>query len=218
MTKHCAIVAGMNLRSPEEGFVTFPWPDRRYGPFMVQIRMEPIGARFEVVELAIGSLGDDERITGSELRDVRVAELAREYAQFLLKMDVSRRLEPSPPEVIIDSSGRELTGPERDAWLANREAHVAPARRAAQRERAALAAVPRASKRAAAVGDDVVARIYDDAFRNHVSTTRAVAQALGISETAAAKRVHRARSNGFLPPTEKGRAAANTQQKKRRGK
>lgn len=204
----------MDLR---DGFVTFRWPDPRSGPYMVQIRMEPIRGRFEVVELAMGSVKDDVRITGSELREVRVAELARKAAELMLGIDVSRRLDLPPPETIIDTrTGQELTGEDRSAWLARREKRVgAPARREANRERAALSAVPRAPKRGGRADDAVIAEIYDEAFRKRVPTTKAIAERLGISETAAAKRVHRARLSGYLPPTEQGRAAANTQQRGR---
>lgn len=49
-----------------------------------------------------------------------------------------------------------------------------------------------------------VARVYRQAWSEGRAPTRAVAEHFTISESAAAKRVMRARRAGFLPPTEKG--------------
>jgi hypothetical protein len=52
-----------------------------------------------------------------------------------------------------------------------------------------------------------VARIYVEAYRNHTPPAKAVAQALGLSPSAAAKRVARCRAAGFLGPAEQGKAS-----------
>lgn len=51
-----------------------------------------------------------------------------------------------------------------------------------------------------------VARIYTEAWQQGKRPTKAVAEALGISSSAAAKQVSRARALGHLPPTAKGKA------------
>jgi hypothetical protein len=51
-----------------------------------------------------------------------------------------------------------------------------------------------------------VARIYFDAYHDHRPPRRAVAEALGLSPSAAAKRIARCRAAGFLGPAEQGKA------------
>ena len=51
-----------------------------------------------------------------------------------------------------------------------------------------------------------VARIYFDAYRDHRPPRQAVAEALGLSPSAAAKRIARSRAAGFLGPAEQGKA------------
>lgn len=53
-----------------------------------------------------------------------------------------------------------------------------------------------------------VARIYRDAWAKRRNPTKAVAEALSLSRSAAAKRVRRARDAGLLPETSRGRATA----------
>ena len=55
----------------------------------------------------------------------------------------------------------------------------------------------------------IVAKVYDEAWQEGRSPTKAVADLLGISQAAAAKRVARARDKGYLPPTGRGRASGN---------
>jgi hypothetical protein len=55
---------------------------------------------------------------------------------------------------------------------------------------------------------DEVAAIYRQAWREGGNPTAAVSQAIGISRSAAAKRVRRARDAGLLPETSRGRANA----------
>ncbi len=57
----------------------------------------------------------------------------------------------------------------------------------------------------------VVARVYTEAWQasGTGSPTKAVAEQLGISHSAAAKQVARARALGLLPPTKKGRPQGN---------
>ena len=51
-----------------------------------------------------------------------------------------------------------------------------------------------------------VARIYFDAFHDHRPPRQAVAEALGLSPSAAAKRIARCRAAGYLGPAEQGKA------------
>jgi hypothetical protein len=66
-----------------------------------------------------------------------------------------------------------------------------------------------------------VAQVYSEAYRRSESPTRAVSQArreLGVilSSSAAAKAVRRARSLGFLGPTEKGKAGGAIRPRRKR--
>lgn len=75
---------------------------------------------------------------------------------------------------------------------------------------------PRARKLVGADGHELstedalaeVARIYREAWRAGLNPTKAVADALKLSRSAAAKRVRRARDAHLLPDTTRGRATA----------
>jgi hypothetical protein len=54
-----------------------------------------------------------------------------------------------------------------------------------------------------------VAALYDEAYARRVPILKYIATNLGLSESAAAKRVHEARRRGELPPTSRGRARSN---------
>ncbi|PKQ22323.1 MAG: hypothetical protein CVT65_13975 [Actinobacteria bacterium HGW-Actinobacteria-5] len=75
-----------------------------------------------------------------------------------------------------------------------------------QPERDAIEAGKRSGTRD--LGDDhyrLVARIYSEAVERRQPPTKAVAEALTIAKSSAAKQVARARERGFLPPTTRGR-------------
>lgn len=55
------------------------------------------------------------------------------------------------------------------------------------------------------------AEAYGEAWRNGQAPTQAVAQALAVTDSAAAKLVSRARAAGLLPPTSPGVAAAGSE-------
>lgn len=187
--------------------------------------MEVLHDRFEVVELAIGSVRDNVPITGSVLREVRVAELAAEAAELLRRLDVAARLEPGPVDVVIGVDGKPVSAEERAEWEASRakwfaENHeIAPGvvigQPAADRERSALA---RTLGQRPGVADEDIANVYNEAFRLHRRPTQAVAKALGISTTAAAKRVARIRRNrpDLIPETTQGRASGSNRRRRSR--
>ena len=54
-----------------------------------------------------------------------------------------------------------------------------------------------------------VAAVYDKAWRRGDNPTRAVAEDLTITRSAAAKQVARARAAGYLPPAQRGKARGN---------
>jgi hypothetical protein len=54
-----------------------------------------------------------------------------------------------------------------------------------------------------------VAALYTEAYASRIPIMRHIATTLGLSESAAAKRVHEARRRGELPPTSRGRARSN---------
>jgi hypothetical protein len=188
-----------------DGYITLPWPHRLAGPYAVQIRMEELGDRFEVVEIALGSVRNNLPITGRLLRQVRVAELAAEVAELFQRLDISKRLEPGEP---LNAAEMEAESP---GWRARRDEAFAAEYAAARREREAIAAVPGAQRRHV---DEEIARLYNEAFRQHRPPTKAVAESLGITVAAAAKRVARIRRLGLLPTTQQGRAAGTGRRKR----
>jgi hypothetical protein len=192
-----------------DGYIPLRWPDRSRGPYYAQLKMQSRDGRFEVVALAVGSVKDDLPISGTVLREVRVAELAKEVADLLLRLDVSSRLEAGPLIDDTDQEGRPLDA----AFHEQRERFWEPGRVAADKERAAMAAVPATPPRHDDAG---IARIYLGAFARHQAPTKAVAEALGISQAAAAKRVWRIRRAGLLPETKQGRATGQAGQRRTR--
>ena len=207
LTQHCGTFETVDLI---DGYIPLRWPDRSRGPYYAQLKMENRDGRVEVVALAVGSVKDDTPITGTMLRRVRIAELAREAADLMLGLDVSRRFEAGPLIDNTDQHGRLLDA----AFHEQREKFWEPGKVAADKERAALAAVPATPPR----HDDAdIARIYLEAFAMHRPPTKAVAETLGISPAAAAKRVWRIRRARLLPQTEPGRAAGQDRKRRTKG-
>jgi hypothetical protein len=192
-----------------DGYIPVKWPDRSRGPFVAQLKLGEQLGRFQIIAIALGSVKDNRPITGTVLRQVRVAELAMEVADVLLRLDVSSRLEPGQ---LVDDTYAD--GAPLDATFRKRRAVFwARGRVAAARERAALAAT---AARPVSHDDQEIVRIYSEAFRAGRPPRLAVAQALGISPDAAAKRIWRIRhsGSGLLPETKQGKAAG--QARKRR--
>jgi len=182
------------------GFWTLRWPDRKAGPYQVALRLAKVAHRLEVVEIAVGSVKDDLPISGTKLREIRVAELATEVAHIYLSLGVDLG--------DVELANASELGP--DFGMAGGRPEFE--RAFAARDRELLATVPRAPVRSPA---SEVVRIYDEAVQRRQPPTKAVATALGISYSAAAKRVATARRNGQLPPTRRGRRAGNRRKENR---
>jgi len=187
-------------------FVQVRWPDSRTGPYLAQLRLEELNGRYEVVELRIGTRRDNRRITGEIVRGLRLSELAAQAASQLAKMDaVAPQLDPGVPLNAADMPA---------SWHAEREAAWAPMVEERNRQRRLVAEAAGGSGRYAIDHFERVAAIYRRAYALHQPPTKAVATELGITSSAAAKQVSRARDKGLLPPTTPGRAAATNKRRK----
>jgi hypothetical protein len=63
----------------------------------------------------------------------------------------------------------------------------------------------------------LVAEVYQAAWARRPDPTAAVAEAFGLSKSAAAKRVARARARGFLPPTTQGKPGGVPARSRKKG-
>ncbi|SRR6266567_5516942 len=149
-----------------------------------------VDGRVEVVRLEVGpdlarpARRDPTPITSALLRRIDLARIASEgrsdYLRGIKALDAELRRGP-------------------------------PRRELALRRKAAQTSVRtggRGRKRLSAEEVEEAAAIYRAAHRERRSPTKAVAEALRISYPAAVKRVARAREQGLLPPTTKGKARA----------
>lgn len=182
---HSLTVGGM------DDAVRWPWPDPKTGPYEVFVRMGELQGRFEVLAVEVRSIGDRLPVTATVLRSLRLGELAAATAERILPL-------------LIDSWALETVSNEADMdeeWHRRREVAVAPMRAAFRRLRDSVKA-----KAPIALAD--VASVYREANAGRQHPNLVVAEALGISRNAAAKRAGRARKAALLPKTTRGRASS----------
>ena len=193
----CITVYPMEIR---DGWFEVLWPDSISGPYKAAIRMDEVRGRWEIVELAVGSISGKRVITGEVLRQLRLAELGSVVAARWAELMATQRgghwaVEPLN---IADMD---------DEFRRKRAAFIAPMVEEAERQYDLIekAAAP------ARYPDghlNRVADIYKTAHAQHLPPTKAVSAELGISISAAGKQVSRARAAGLLPATTRGRVAA----------
>jgi len=172
--------------------------------------MEEMNGRYEVVELRVGSVKDNRVVNGQLLRSVRVAEMATVAAERIAELGaVAPEHDPGVPLNIAEMDAE---------WLEARAAAMAPHREEVDRRRNLLAESRTGAGRYPADHLDRVASIYNAALRVHRHPTKAVAEAFGISISAAAKQVVRAREKGLLKATTQGKTAGAPPARKRRTK
>ncbi|MCH7583292.1 MAG: hypothetical protein IIC72_11755 [Acidobacteria bacterium] len=160
----------------------FRWPDRREGPWLVELMWKEIEGREEVVGLLIRHGTGEARLDSSTLR---------EFPLFSVAEDVRKRRIASAERTI--ESGGEFENPE---WLKELS------RRSLDR-----LATPR--KRLPKEHFEEVAMVYRDAYEKGLFPTRHVEEVMGANtRRQAAGWVQRARGMGLLPPTERRKPKA----------
>jgi hypothetical protein len=159
----------------------FRWPSPFRGPFLLSVSWHPVDGRLQPVKLTLESASADEPvpITGTLLRQLRLSDL-------LARIQTQQ-----------DAAGSTPSG-KAGIYFPRITAKPAETDPLFKRDRGRPPIYP----------DDhyqEVARIYSTATATPV---KAVAQAMTLSQSAAAKQVARARKLGFLLPTSKGRRSA----------
>lgn len=168
----------------------------------IDLTWAEIDGRAECVGLAIRSyatgteLDGLKGIEGQPLLPIR-SHILRGRLIELIEQERQRRARPNP------QMWRGIGTAEDQRVNAERQA-VKAAKFAKGRGRKLVGADGRVLPPADALAE--VADIYRQAYAAGLSPTRAVAEALSLSPSAAAKRVGRARAAGLLPPTTRGRA------------
>ena len=170
------------------------WPDKDAGPYLVSVGWRLLGERWECVELAltIAEEGELRPLHTVDLRALRLPPIVAKAAVVLREELAQER------EQVRASQTRPTSRAEYRGMLLERR----------QADEALRAAQPRKPGRPPVPDSELqrVARIYFDAYHDHRPPRQAVAEALGLSPSAAAKRIARSRAAGFLGPAEQGKA------------
>ena len=177
------------------------WPDERHGPWLIRVMWAPVEGRPECVGIEMRSY----RETGEEWPP----ELPHwsEHPQVL----TTTALRELPFATIIGELRREMAEGDIEfyGWLASLPEYRSLADQESLRRLRSAAARPRG----AAEGRYAeVAEVYEKAWEDGQPPTRAVAAHFTISQSAAAKRVSRARQAGYLPLTTRGKPGARRQE------
>ncbi|HEX7161899.1 MAG TPA: hypothetical protein VF223_11770 [Trebonia sp.] len=170
------------------------WPDAQRGPWAVRIMWAPIGDRDECV--------------GLEIRSYRDLEGDRAWPPELPTWDqhpailTTSTLRELPFASIVADLRRERQAAHADFldWMAAQPEYQSGADQASLRRLRS-----RGSGRQTAEALAEVAQVYRHAWETGQHPTRAVAGHFTISQSAAAKRVSRARQAGYLPHTTRGK-------------
>lgn len=171
------------------------WPDEQTGPYLISVGWRLLGERWECVAFSVTLAEED------ELRPLHTVDLRRlRLPQIVARAAVALRdeLEEEAKQLRATTQGRPSSRVEYRQMLLER-------RRA---DEALRAAEPRKAGRPPVSDSELhrVSLIYAEAFRNHKPPRQAVAEALRLSPSAAAKRIARCRAAGFLGPAEQGKA------------
>jgi hypothetical protein len=172
------------------------WPDDRRGPWLIVVTWAGIEGRLEPVGLEIRGYRED----GEDWPPMLPA---RDQGPPILTTTTVREL---PFATIVADLRREQARGHRDFidFLAGQPEYQSEADQASLRRLRSAG-----TRRAAALAE--VARVYRQAWQDGQPPTRAVAGHFTISQSAAAKRVTRARQAGYLPLTTRGKPRARRQ-------
>lgn len=188
----------------DDDWLPLLWPDATRGPWVLRIRFASVGARRECVGLQIRSFREEDEnwpaAVPTEFND-------EGYENDLPILTGSVLREIRLAEIVNDlrrEVGRRLRAAARSPVTVPKAILLAAAREyESDRERADRSDLPR------------VAEVYLAAWEAGEPPTKAVARAFTISDSAAAKRVSRARAAGYLPETTQGRGGAHPPPKRK---
>ncbi len=169
------------------------WPDPRQGPWRIRLVWAPVRGRIECVGMEIRGYRKTNEEWPPELP-------AWDEDPPILQTSILRDM---PLHSIVGDVRREMAeqGEGFRAWLAAQPEFADPEAQEGFRQLAAFwHELP-----GSVSGLAEVARVYDEAWRAGKPPTKAVAEHFVISDSAAAKRVSRARKAGLLPETTRGR-------------
>jgi len=176
------------------------WPDSQRGPWLLRLRWAPVRGRIECTGLEVRSYRETaeewppEMPLWSEDPPVLMTSLLRDLPLHSIVTDVRQELAERSAEF--------------GSWLGEQPEFSAAEDQARLRQGAARWVKPRGS--AAVLAE--TARVYDEAWAAGAPPTKAVAEHFTISDSAAAKRVSRARSAGLLPATTRGKPSGRRRQ------
>lgn len=192
MSHRSAILLTMSSkRSNRRADLVCLWPDEGTGPWLAEIELREIGGRAECVGLRIEWAGDPRHLralTTSDLRRLRLAEMIAGGRKGHREVDVTAFVDHLRESGIITRAEPPPAGPSAGSQ----------------------------GGRPILYGDDhyeEVAQVYRRAFAEGQPPRRAVAEWFNVSPSAASKWVAEARKRGTLPPTERGVARADGEEK-----
>jgi hypothetical protein len=173
------------------------WPDEHSGPWLIRVMLAPIKGRREPVGLEIRSYRGRDEAWPPELP-------VWDQNPPVLTTSVLREL---PFATMIADLRRETAAGDIELYdrLEGQPGFHTEAERAELRQLKSAAAADLAAPRRNTTGLREVAAVYRQAWKGGRPPTQAVADHFTISQSAAAKRVSRARQAGYLPPTTRGR-------------
>jgi hypothetical protein len=176
------------------GPISYPWPKHR-PKYLVQVWLRDTGARFVCVGLDVTQIEKSSPISSTLMRDLPVAEIVGEAIRRLLSHStaVVESIRAEPAAGTGDMPLDEGFAEHKAAFLSSAAAHI--------------------KKRQQATGEgpgrrwppghlDEVARIVRNARRQGLPTGAAVVEAFGISPSAAANQISRARARGLIETEE----------------
>ena len=187
------MMASMTSDPWSERSTELGWPDEQAGPYLLTVGWRRMGERWECVSLTV-TIAEEANLRALQTTDLRGLRLPAITARAAVKL--RRELAAEVEELRVQGPPRGRTQ-YRAATLELRRA--SEALQAAQPRRVGRPATPAAELQR-------VSRIYAKAYLDHRPPTRAVAEALGLSYSAAAKRVAQCRLAGFLGEAERGKA------------
>jgi hypothetical protein len=170
------------------------WPNEQAGPYLLTVGWRRMGERWECVSLTV-TLAKEAQLRALQTLDLRGLRLPAITARAAVKL--RRELAAEAKQLRVTQERPSTRSEYRTMLLQRRRA-----------DEALRAAEPRKAGRPALSDSELqrVSRIYAAAYWDHRPPTRAVAEALGLGYSAAAKRVAQCRLAGFLGEAERGKA------------
>lgn len=166
-----------------------PWPDRKTGPWKIEITTEIVNGRWELVGLSIQPIGLPAVLTTTVLKKLRLPD---EFVQHQRQIGESyeRLTAAGRGRLKVTVGDQEFAPAEAGRFLKSASSAGRPPGRPTHWTPAELARV---------------AQVYRDAWSAHKHPTTAVASRFHLSASGAAKVVRLARAAELLPPTTQGK-------------